>query len=122
MSDWLLALHSSTETLGIALVAAEAPIGEARVICRSLGRALTNELVISLQQLLPADQKACRGHRTGRIHRYPSHCCFGQDAGSAVGDTTARCQQFRLNGSKASSTAAGAAARPAVFNRADPSP
>ena len=58
MSDWLLALHSSTETLGIALVAAEAPMGEARVMCRSLGRALTNELVISLQQLLPADQWA----------------------------------------------------------------
>ena len=56
MSGWLLALHSSTETLGIALVGAEAPIQEARVSCRSLGRALTNELVISLQQLLPADQ------------------------------------------------------------------
>ena len=56
MSGWLLALHSSTETLGIALVGAEAPLQEARVLCRSLGRALTNELVISLQQLLPADQ------------------------------------------------------------------
>ena len=58
MSSWLLALHSSTETLGIALVGAEAPMQEARVMCRSLGRALTNELVISLQQLLPADQWA----------------------------------------------------------------
>ena len=58
MSDWLLALHSSTETLGIALVAVEAPMEDARVVCRSLGRALTNELVISLQQLLPADQWA----------------------------------------------------------------
>ena len=56
MSGWVLALHSSTETLGIALVGAEAPLQEARVLCRSLGRALTNELVISLQQLLPADQ------------------------------------------------------------------
>ena len=34
MSGWLLALHSSTETLGIALVGAEAPIQEARVSCR----------------------------------------------------------------------------------------
>ena len=58
MSDWLLALHSSTETLGIALVGAEAPMQEARVICRTLGRALTNELVVSLQQLLPADEWA----------------------------------------------------------------
>ena len=58
MSDWLLALHSSTETLGIALVAVEAPMEDARVVCRSLGRALTNELVISLQQLLPTDQWA----------------------------------------------------------------
>ena len=56
MSDWLLALHSSTETLGIALVGAQAPMQEARVVCRSLGRALTNELVISLQQVLPSDQ------------------------------------------------------------------
>ena len=56
MSGWLLALHSSTETLGIALVGAESPMAEARVLCRSLGRALTNELVISLQQLLPTDQ------------------------------------------------------------------
>ena len=58
MSDWLLALHSSTETLGIALVGAEAPMQEARVMCRTLGRALTNELVVSLQQLLPADEWA----------------------------------------------------------------
>ena len=56
MSDWLLALHSSTETLGIALVGAEAPMQEAHVVCRSLGRALTNELVISLQQVLPSNQ------------------------------------------------------------------
>lgn len=56
MSDWLLALHSSTETLGIALVDAEAPIDEARVMSRSVGRALTNELVSSLLQLLPADE------------------------------------------------------------------
>lgn len=56
MSDWLLALHSSTETLGIALSAVEAPIEEARVLSCSLGRSLTNELVVSLQQLLPADQ------------------------------------------------------------------
>ena len=56
MSGWLLALHSSTETLGIALVGAEDPMQDARVLCRTLGRALTNELVISLQQLLPTDQ------------------------------------------------------------------
>lgn len=56
MSEWLLALHSSTETLGMALVDARASIDHAQVQCRSLGRALTNELVCSVQDLLPTQQ------------------------------------------------------------------
>lgn len=56
MSEWLLALHSSTETLGMALVDARLSIDHAQVQCRSLGRALTNELVCSVQDLLPTQQ------------------------------------------------------------------
>ena len=56
MSEWLLALHSSTPTLGMALVDARSSINHAQVQCRSLGRALTNELVVSVQDLLPTQQ------------------------------------------------------------------
>ena len=56
MSEWLLALHSSTPTLGMALVDARSSINHAQVQCRSLGRALTNELVGSVQDLLPRQQ------------------------------------------------------------------
>ena len=56
MSEWLLALHSSTETLGLALVDGRSSIDDAQVQCRSLGRALTNELVASIQDLLPTQQ------------------------------------------------------------------
>ena len=56
MSEWLLALHSSTETLGMALVDAQSSIESAQIECRTLGRALTNELVLSVQDVLPAQQ------------------------------------------------------------------
>ena len=51
-----LALHSSTDCLGMALVDARSSIDDAQVECRSLGRALTNELVFSVQDLLPTQR------------------------------------------------------------------
>lgn len=56
MSDWLLALHSSTETLGIAMVSAQAPLSSARVLCHPMGRALTNALPSVLEEVLPASE------------------------------------------------------------------
>ena len=56
MSDWLLALHSSTETLGIALVSPQEPLSAARILCRPLGRALTNALPSVLEEVLPASE------------------------------------------------------------------
>jgi len=56
MNDWLLALHSSTETVGIALVSAQAPLSEARVLCRPMGRALTNALPSLLEEVLPTSE------------------------------------------------------------------
>ena len=66
MSDWLLALHSSTETLGIALVSAHAPLSAARVLCRPLGRALTNALPSVLEEVLPAGDPGPRRRRRPR--------------------------------------------------------
>lgn len=58
-APWLLALHSSSDTLGLGLLpldpaaAAEAP---PRLACHPLGRALSNALLPCLEALLPADQ------------------------------------------------------------------
>lgn len=56
MSDWLLALHSSTDTLGIAVVSAQAPLSAAQVVCRPMGRALTNALPSVLDEVLPVSE------------------------------------------------------------------
>lgn len=56
MSDWLLALHSSTETLGVALVSVQAPLSAATVLCRPMGRALTNALPSVVEEVLPASE------------------------------------------------------------------
>lgn len=56
MSDWLLALHSSTETLGLAMVSAQAPLCSAKVLCHPMGRALTNALPSVLEEVLPVSE------------------------------------------------------------------
>ncbi len=56
MSRWLLAMHSSTETLGLALRDAEDPAGGDRTLCRSMGRQLTNGLISTVEELLPRSE------------------------------------------------------------------
>ena len=53
MSRWLLALHSSSETLGLAVCDAENPSGGTRILSRSMGRQLTNGLISAVEELLP---------------------------------------------------------------------
>ena len=59
----LLALHSSSETLAVALqplgAVAPAPVQQA---CFPLGRALSNELLPAVEQLLPAERWSELGH------------------------------------------------------------
>ena len=52
----LLALHSSSESLGVAVQPLGQPAGPARVASFPLGRRLSNELLPCVEQLLPADQ------------------------------------------------------------------
>ena len=53
MSRWLLALHSSSETLGLAVCDAEDPAQATRILTRPLGRQLTNGLIPAVEELLP---------------------------------------------------------------------
>jgi len=52
----LLALHSSSESLGVAVQPLGQPVGTARVASFPLGRRLSNELLPCVEQLLPAEQ------------------------------------------------------------------
>jgi tRNA threonylcarbamoyl adenosine modification protein YeaZ len=51
---WLLALHSSSETLGVALQPLGRPAEPARLAAFPLGRALANSLLPCLESVLPA--------------------------------------------------------------------
>ena len=53
MSRWLLALHSSSETLGLAVCDADDPANETRFLSRPMGRQLTNGLIPAVEELLP---------------------------------------------------------------------
>ena len=53
MSRWLLALHSSSETLGLAVCDAEDPAEGIRILSRPMGRQLTNGLIPAVEELLP---------------------------------------------------------------------
>ena len=61
MSRWLLAMHSSSETLGLAVCDAEDPSGGSRILTRSLGRQLTNGLIPAVEELLPRVEWASIG-------------------------------------------------------------
>ena len=61
MSRWLLALHSSSETLGLAVCDAENPAGGTRILSRSMGRQLTNGLISAVEELLPRAEWALIG-------------------------------------------------------------
>jgi tRNA threonylcarbamoyl adenosine modification protein YeaZ len=61
MSRWLLALHSSSETLGLAVCDAENPAGGTRILSRSMGRQLTNGLISAVEELLPRAEWASIG-------------------------------------------------------------
>ena len=56
MSRWLLALHSSSEILGLAVYDAEDPAGGTRILCRPMGRQLTNGLIPTVEELLPQEE------------------------------------------------------------------
>jgi tRNA threonylcarbamoyl adenosine modification protein YeaZ len=56
MSRWLLALHSSSEILGLAVYDAEDPVGGTRTLCRPMGRQLTNGLIPAVEELLPQEE------------------------------------------------------------------
>ena len=56
MSRWLLALHSSSEILGLAVYDAEDPAGGTRILCRPMGRQLTNGLIPAVEELLPQEE------------------------------------------------------------------
>ena len=56
MSRWLLALHSSSEILGLAVYDAEDPAGGTRILCRPMGRQLTNGLIPAVEELLPKEE------------------------------------------------------------------
>ena len=53
MSRWLLALHSSTPVLGVAVLDLDDAQGSRRVLTRPAGRELTNGLPAAVQELLP---------------------------------------------------------------------
>lgn len=53
---WLLALHSSTETLGLGLQRLGMPEEKSQLATFPLGRALSNQLFVCLESLLPAEQ------------------------------------------------------------------
>lgn len=53
MSRWLLAMHSSSETLGLAVANVEDPAQEPRILSRPMGRQLTNGLIPAVEELLP---------------------------------------------------------------------
>ena len=61
MSRWLLAMHSSSETLGLAVCDAEAPAGGTRILSRQMGRQLTNGLIPAVEELLPRAEWASIG-------------------------------------------------------------
>jgi tRNA threonylcarbamoyladenosine biosynthesis protein TsaB len=56
MTRWLLALHSSTPDLGVAVLDAEQPCETRRHLVLSCGRRLTNDLIPAVQLLLPSAQ------------------------------------------------------------------
>ena len=56
MSRWLMALHSSSEILGLAVYDAEDPAGGTRILCRPMGRQLTNGLIPAVEELLPQEE------------------------------------------------------------------
>ena len=97
MSEWLLALQLH-ETLRMALVDARSSI-DAQVECRSLGRALTNELVVSVQDLLPTQRWSqitrWLSRRTWRFHRHSSDRGAGADLGPATQRSTAASAALR---------------------------
>ena len=53
MSRWLLAMHSSSETLGLAVCDANDPARGTRILSRPMGRQLTNGLIPAVEELLP---------------------------------------------------------------------
>jgi len=55
MTRWLLALHSSTPVLGVAVLDADDPLSSRRQLVLPSGRALTNDLIAAVQQLLPRE-------------------------------------------------------------------
>lgn len=55
-APWLLALHSSSETLAVAVQRLDADATAAQVGCFPLGRRLSNELLVCVEQALPAAQ------------------------------------------------------------------
>jgi len=61
MSRWLLAMHSSSETLGLAVCDAEAPAGGTRILSRPMGRQLTNGLISAVEEVLPRAEWASIG-------------------------------------------------------------
>ena len=61
MSRWLLAMHSSSETLGLAVRDAEDPTGGTRTLSRPMGRQLTNGLIPAVEELLPRAEWASIG-------------------------------------------------------------
>ena len=61
MSRWLLALHSSSETLGLAVCDAENPAEGIRTLSRPMGRQLTNGLIPAVEELLPQAEWASIG-------------------------------------------------------------
>ena len=61
MSRWLLALHSSSETLGLAVCDAEEPAEGIRILSRPMGRQLTNGLIPAVEELLPQAEWASIG-------------------------------------------------------------
>jgi tRNA threonylcarbamoyladenosine biosynthesis protein TsaB len=56
MTRWLLALHSSTPDLGVAVLDAEQPCETRRHLVLSCGRRLTNDLIPAVQLLLPSEE------------------------------------------------------------------
>ena len=55
MTRWLLALHSSTPDLGLAVLDAEQPSGTRRHRLFPCGRDLTHDLIVAVQELLPPE-------------------------------------------------------------------
>ena len=56
MSRWLLVMHSSSEILGLGVRDACDPSGTERLMCRPMGRQLTNGLVAAVEELLPGSE------------------------------------------------------------------